>query len=262
VFTFGDAAYRGSAVGFNASSGGQAVGIIPLGAGYWIPNDLGLVDSVGAPAAPSPAAPVFRAALPPAGQPAGQLPAGVMPSQSVAPSTAFQQTCWVTPLNVSACNSAALADINAARAAEGYGPLPLASNFSTLGPQSQVLAVANAERSTRGLPALPENPSLDSLAQMGAQANGGQGTDPTGPAGYAWGSNIAWGDPTALAADFGWMYDDGPGSENIDCSYAGASGCWGHRKNILSGWGGQSGAGVYNHGGTMQLTELFVENYR
>ncbi len=29
------------------------------------------------------------------------------------------------------------------------------------------------------------------------------------------------------------MYDDGYGGENIDCRTATASGCWGHRHNIL-----------------------------
>jgi hypothetical protein len=257
VFAFGDAIYRGSAVGFNASSGGRAVGIIPVGSGYWVPNNLGQVDAVGAPAAPAPSEPVVSTSTPTV----LRLPAEVMPGASVAPSAAFERACWVTPLNVATCDSAALADIDAARAAEGYGPLPLPSNYGSLGTRAQVLMVANAERITRGLPALPENAALDGLAQQGAQAGGGRGTDPTGPAGYAWGSNIAWGDPTALAADFGWMYDDGPNSENIDCTFAGAAGCWGHRRNILSDWGGQSGAGVYDNAGVMQLTELFVEDY-
>ena len=253
VFNFGDAAYHGSAVGFNAPSGAQSVGILPVGSGYWVPNNQGQVDAVNAPAPAGVSQTVTNAST--------RLGSQQMPSSSIAPSSTYQHACWAAPVNASACDSAALSDINSARATEGYGPLSLPSNFESLPTQAQIIIVANAERTSRGLPAFPENSNLDSMAQAGAQANGGQGTDPTGPNGYTWGSNIAWGDPTALSADFGWMYDDGPNSENIDCSSASAAGCWGHRMNILSPWGGAAGAGVYNHSGTMQLTQLFVENY-
>ncbi|HET6964818.1 MAG TPA: hypothetical protein VFH58_08595 [Acidimicrobiales bacterium] len=250
VFNFGDAGYHGSAVTFNAASGGTSVGIIPVGSGYWVPNNLGQVDSLGAPPAPQPSQTVVSTS-------SYALPAGVMPSKSVAPSTAMAQACWIANPNPATCDAAALNDINAARAGEGYGPLPLPSNFESLGLRQQLIIVANAERTTRGLPALPENGTLDSMAQTGAQV----GADPTGPSGYTWGSNIAWGDPTALSADFGWMYDDGVGSENIDCTYAGQAGCWGHRINILAQWSGAAGAGVFLNGTTMQLTELFVQGY-
>ncbi len=250
VFCFGDAGYHGSAVGFNAASGASSVGLIPVGSGYWVPNNLGGVDSLGAPPAPQPSQTVVSTS-------SYRLPAGVMPSKSVAPSTAMTQACWVANPNPASCDAAALADINAARAGEGYGPLPLPSNFESLSLRQQLIIVANAERTTRGLPGFPENANLDSLAQQGAQA----GKDPTGPSGYTWGSNIAWGDPTALSADFGWMYDDGVGSENIDCTYAGQIGCWGHRENILAPWSGASGAGVFLNGTSMQLTELFVQGY-
>lgn len=128
--------------------------------------------------------------------------------------------------------------------------MPLPGDFYSLSTRSQVLAVANAERTSRGLPAFPENSTLDQRAQQGAVA----GTDPTGPSGYGWGANYAGGYTTALAADFGWMYDDGPGSPNIGAS-------WGHRDNILVRWGGAAGVGVYDNHGNIQLTELFVENY-
>ena len=253
VFNFGDAAYHGSATAFNAASGAQSVGIVPVDSGYWMPNTLGQVDSLNAPAPAGISQTVATSS--------SRLPSQSMPSASIAPSSAFQQACWTSSVNVAACDAAALANIDSARAAEGYGPLSLPTNYESLGTRAQVIIVANAERTSRGLPALPENSTLDNLAQAGAQAGGGQGTDPTGPNGYSWGSNIAWGDPTALAADFGWMYDDGPNSENIDCTSAGAPGCWGHRMNILAPWGGMSGAGVYVHNGTVQLTQLFVENY-
>jgi hypothetical protein len=36
-----------------------------------------------------------------------------------------------------------------------------------------------------------------------------------------------------LEAIYFWMYDDGLGSYNIDCTAQNTSGCWGHRNNIL-----------------------------
>ena len=40
---------------------------------------------------------------------------------------------------------------------------------------------------------------------------------------------------SALAADYMWMYDDGPHGldSNIGCPAAGGPGCWGHRDIIL-----------------------------
>ena len=119
------------------------------------------------------------------------------------------------------------------------------------------MAVANAERTSRGLPALPENLAVDQMAEAGAVA----GVDPSGPAGYGWGSNISWGYGTPLAADFAWMYDDGSGGANMDCTATVTSGCWGHRHNILAPWTGSSGAGVYVKSGIGQFTQLFVEGY-
>jgi len=34
-----------------------------------------------------------------------------------------------------------------------------------------------------------------------------------------------WGNP--LGADYAWMYDDGPGSSNLDCRTGFSRGCWG-----------------------------------
>ncbi len=179
------------------------------------------------------------------------------PTTSRAPSQAFVDACFEAPVNVSRCDSAALADINQERSAEGIGPMQLPANFYSLNTQAQLVAVANAERAGRGLPTMAESGTLNGLAQEAAA----KGTDPTGPSGYSWGSIYALGDPTALAADYSWMYDDGPASPNVDCPRAGAPGCWGHRDNILSPWGGEAGAGVSTWDGSISLTMVFVRNY-
>jgi hypothetical protein len=45
-------------------------------------------------------------------------------------------------------------------------------------------------------------------------------------------------------ADFGWMYDDGPGGFNEECTPSDQSGCWGHRENILADYGAQPALGI------------------
>lgn len=177
------------------------------------------------------------------------------PPGSIAPDQTFEQACWTSPPDVQSCNQAALTDIDRARSSEGLGPLSLPGGFYNLPVPAQVLAVANAERTSRGLPAMPEDAAWDRSAQAGAAA----GSDPTGPGGYTWDSNYAVGDATALAADYSWMYDDGPGSQNVDCTPDNRTGCWGHRHNILSPWPGSAGAGYAMYSGRVSLTELFVE---
>jgi uncharacterized protein YkwD len=256
VFTFGDASFQGSAVG--AMGGGRAVGIIRAPSdGYWMLTSLGAVLPYGAPempafdVGPSPTG----SSSPTPGTPS-PLPASVEPTASVQPSAAFMANCFST-VTLDQCNTAALQDIDQARAGEGLGPLVLPADYYQLSQQAQVLAVANAERTSRGLAAMPENPTLDDLAQQGVQDN----SDPQGPAGYSWGSNMAWGYVTALAADFGWMYDDGPGGDNVGCTATVTSGCWAHRENILAPWSGEAGAGYLDSGGQVSYSELFVENY-
>ena len=184
-------------------------------------------------------------------------PAPQDPAQSRTPSSDFYANCFGGSYSASACDQSALANIDSALASEGHGPLSLPSDYDSLSMPAQLIAVANAERSVRGLPTMAENGTLDSRAYQGAQA----GADPTGPSGYAWGSNLAMGYPTALSADYVWMYDDGTNSPNVDCQSAGASGCWGHRHNILIQGGGQAGAAIYDNNGTINLTQLFVVNY-
>lgn len=43
---------------------------------------------------------------------------------------------------------------------------------------------------------------------------------------------------TPIAADYGWMYADGYGSNNLDCTTPSSSGCWGHRDAILGKYTG------------------------
>jgi len=54
---------------------------------------------------------------------------------------------------------------------------------------------------------------------------------------YGWASNWAGAYPNAPEAYYAWMYYDGWGGKNtsnLDCTGPSASGCWGHRDDVLS----------------------------
>jgi hypothetical protein len=134
-----------------------------------------------------------------------------------------------------ACQATLLYDIDAARALEGVGPMILPSGFASMSGAEQQLVITNSERAARGLPTFSGlDPELNVAAQDAAPVS----ADPTLPAGYpanGWGSIWA-GVPSALYADYLWMYDDGLDSGNLQCTPADPGACWSHRDNILGSW--------------------------
>ncbi|MHB8264221.1 MAG: hypothetical protein ACYDGY_10860, partial [Acidimicrobiales bacterium] len=170
------------------------------------------------------------------------------------------------------CVQALLAGLNAVMAGEGIGPVSLPSNWSQLTPAEHVFALIDLERAARGLaPFAGMTSTLDQYAQEGADPPGqpsGYWGDPTLPsnfsfgpgtalvavpsssdAGYfvdAWDTSVAAGNPpNSILADFGWVYSDGWGGSaantfNVDCTGPTASGCWGHRNNILANYPAQA----------------------
>jgi hypothetical protein len=114
------------------------------------------------------------------------------------------------------------------------------SAYEQLTPAEQLFVAVNLERTDRGLaPATVLTRSLDRVAQIGANRDEdpplGQVPDPLPGGGQVigLGGNWAGGWDNALGADYGWMYDDGPGGANGACNRRNQSGCWGHRNNIL-----------------------------
>jgi hypothetical protein len=134
-----------------------------------------------------------------------------------------------------ACEQGSISALDAAMTGEGLSPTSLPADFWSLPYDQQLLLLANGDRTARGLAALsgPEA-ALDADALAGAQAH----TDPGAPGGAgSWTAN--WAETVnSVAAEFMWMYDDGLGSENIDCTASHQSGCWIHREDILHAWGG------------------------
>ena len=112
----------------------------------------------------------------------------------------------------------------------------LPSGFARLSVPDQLFVAVNLERVDRGLPAFGGlTTALDRNAQQGAD----DADDPPDP-GRAYDLDDAeWagGSSNGLDAVYGWMYDDGFDSGNLDCLHRGAAGCWGHRKGILDDFG-------------------------
>jgi hypothetical protein len=186
------------------------------------------------------AAPVAVAAAKPASNPPNSIP----------PTPAFAIACYGKKKPTAACDTEAIANINSVHTGEGLGPIVLPGNYSSMTIDQQLIAVSNAERTIRGLSAVVETTKYDHAAQKGAKTS----SDPLGPAGHAWGSIWA-GVADPLAADYLWMYDDGPGGINLDCQQPTDPGCWGHRDNILGQFWLTAGAGAKR----ASVAELFVQ---
>ncbi len=214
VATAGTATSAGSLAG-NATS--AAVALLLTNGGYRIVQSNGEVFSYPTTAAP---------------------PGGIPPAATADPSTnAPLQYSYCVSDSVS-CDNLALQGINLARSQEGLGPIMLPFGYESFTQPEQIAAVINAERVARDLPPFVfDQNSLGSYAMVGAQNQ----TDPLGPANMAWLSIMAARTSNPLVSDYLWMYSDGFGSSNLDCTTATAPGCWGHRRNIISPSNGYMG---------------------
>lgn len=131
------------------------------------------------------------------------------------------------------CENAVIYYLDRARSAMGLQPYRLPADFPALTPDRQIFILSNLDIDAyagRPLPGL--NSELSAAAAQGVVHEG----DPEPPAGYPYSgytSNWAGAFANAPAAYYEWMYDDGPGSGNLDCRGAGDEGCWGHRHNIV-----------------------------
>jgi hypothetical protein len=140
----------------------------------------------------------------------------------------------VTPSCASSANclQGAVSYLDQARTRLGQPPYRLPGNFAQLTPPEQALVLTNLDRSLYGLtPVTGLTASLDQVAEAGVRSD----TDPVlaGPTILAVTSNWGGGFPNMPYSYGAWMYDDGPGGENLDCVTARAAGCWVHRHNVL-----------------------------
>jgi hypothetical protein len=151
---------------------------------------------------------------------------------TIPPSPDFEADCEVGALSF-ACVAETLEAIDNARNLEGLPDMALPSNWSDLTSPQQLFVATNLERTVRSLPPLSSMVgALDEAAAQGAATALEPVLPPNFPA-SRWGSNWARGYGNPLEALYFWMYDDGPGSSNVDCTPSAVQRCWDHRRNIL-----------------------------
>jgi len=181
---------------------------------------------------------LVAAALAASAAPAAAVTATADPATNL-PVGEFPHTCSAAPSGVS-CETAAIARLDAGRAKLGLGPYRLPGGFIAQRPERQLLILANLDRIAYSLrPIAGLSLTLDAVARQGALARQDPNPEPTlaalrGQNRLGFASNWAGGAPNALVAYFVWMYDDGYGSGNLDCTSPSAAGCWGHRHTILA----------------------------
>jgi hypothetical protein len=188
------------------------------------------------------------------------------PPGNIAPSPNFLDSCAYNSFdNSPGCVTAALQAIANARRQEGLPGMVLPSDWAQLSAEQQLFAATNLERTARGL--APLTGMATALDQSAASA-AAQNTDPSPPAGFrwtsSWGGNWAGAVGNPLEAIYFWMYDDGLGSYNIDCTQSNTSGCWGHRHIILMSLHCQpclmgTGFNATAYQGSPSWTELLVD---
>jgi hypothetical protein len=154
------------------------------------------------------------------------------------------QLCWNPPTGDptgAACLDWSVGVLDQARTSLGLPAYVVPQDFDSLSPAQQLFILTNSDRALYGLDPIPGlTDALDQNAASGVQANADPW--PTGSDWMAYTSNWAGGYVNAVLAYEGWMYDDGPGSGNQDCTSTNPSGCWGHRHDVLWNFDGSGGA--------------------
>jgi hypothetical protein len=165
--------------------------------------------------------------------PASETDTGNPAANDTALASSIGAACYGS--STAACEQASVSALDAAMSGEGLTPTSLPADFWSLPNDQQLLVLANGDRAARGLPYLAgPDPTLDGDAATGAAADRDP-VDNCDPC--SWTSNWEMG-PNTVAVEFTWMYDDGLGSGNEDCSSGHTSGCWVHRQDILHQWAG------------------------
>ncbi len=158
------------------------------------------------------------------------------PAHSLTTDEHAQPDCQGVRDDSPTCLDESLAMLDAGRRSESLGPLVLPRNWTRLTIPEQIFVITQLERTARGL---QPDTGLATDWDAGAQAGADVGADPTRAGAGAHGYLSIWagGQPNPIAAMVGWIYDDGyfpdHTTQNIACSRASPSGCWGHRDAIL-----------------------------
>jgi len=132
------------------------------------------------------------------------------------------------------CVNAGVYYLDKARASLGLPAYKLPADFPSLTPAKQLFILTDLDRTRYGLPPMT---GLTAALSRDAYRTGIKRAAEPHPSDTreisAWTANWAGGYANAPLAYEAWMYDDGPGSGNLDCTTANPSGCWEHRHGIL-----------------------------
>lgn len=159
---------------------------------------------------------------PPSNYPIGHLPSA----------------CYSKPTGAT-CVNAGVYYLDKARAKLHQGPYKLPANFTQLTPEQQVFILANLDRTLYKLPpmtGLTQALDNDASGRLPNDPYGARGDgDPrsTDPSFQQFTADWAGGFANIVLAYEGWLYNDGYGSPNLDCSKPSSPGCWGHRHGVL-----------------------------
>jgi hypothetical protein len=164
------------------------------------------------------------------------------------------------------CTGVLVTALNHARCVMQQPAYHLPAQFAALTPAERLLVLADQDRTLYGRTRLSGlNATLNSSAQQGVAHDRDPAFVNLPTASYVGGaSNWAGGSVpmnNPLYAYYLWMYDDGPGSGNVDCTEPGDPGCWGHRDGTLTDFGSGARVLLGVGGGTSRFgyswTELF-----
>lgn len=169
--------------------------------------------------------------------------------------------CQASPTGT-VCIAASVNYLDQARASLGQPPYALPADFASLSPAQQALILTNSDRVLYSLPPITGlTDALDQDASAGAVSD--SDPQPSTSDWYGYTANASWGDANMVLAYEGWMYDDGPGSDNVDCTPSDPSGCWGHRHDILWQFGpgalAMGAAAGSDSGGNPSYTMLLMQ---
>jgi hypothetical protein len=161
-----------------------------------------------------------------------------------------------------ACLNQSISFLDQARSKLGLPSYALPRNFASLAPPEQLLVLTDLDRLAYGLrPIQGLTAALDQAAVGGVLS----ASDPLpgDPNLMAFTSNWANGYRNAEFAYEAWMYADGLGGKNLDCTALTPSRCWDHRDNILKAFGSgplaMGAAAGIGPGGIPGYTALLVE---
>lgn len=184
------------------------------------------------------------------------------PTANIAPSPASPVDCnqldYNDPFSQASsydatCQNDAIAALDNARAQMGLPAYAIPTDFTSLPVAKQLLTLVNEDRAAYKLaPYIGYNQDLNKGAQAAAKSI----SDPVQTPIHDWvdgqvsankgtiHTSVMARNYAPLYAYYEWMYNDGWGSANIDCTSATSTGCWDHRQAVLEDFGSNLQVGV------------------